>query len=401
MPGSMYKPLRILYAAGPGDVIGTYNHWINRQDDSSQVSVTYSSQFYEVCRALDAQSYVISSFEEKKFVRDGQFTIEHRSNPLRSRSGLLYHLGQLLYGFRLIASAVRFRANVAVVADGTTHWFVLSLLPWLGVQVVPSLHCVLWRKYAPQRMVEKLILKLSCNLFASSCTAILAASEDISEQVVQLTGGRHRSLVKFLPTYRRTEFADVAEPDHKRSPFRVLFAGRIERDKGVFDLLDVAKRFATEGRHDIKFELCGGGSALEPLRQDAKLAGVDASFTCHGHCHKRQMREMFNRAHAVIVPTRTDFVEGFNQVVVEGVLSGRPVVTSAVCPALSYVRDAVVEVPPNDIKGYTDALLKLCNDREFYEEKRQGVLGVQEQFYDISQGWGAVLKSILVAIQQG
>jgi glycosyltransferase involved in cell wall biosynthesis len=109
------------------------------------------------------------------------------------------------------------------------------------------------------------------------------------------------------------------------------------------------------------------------------------------------MREMFSRAHAVIVPTRTDFVEGFNQVVVEAVLSGRPVVTSAVCPALSYVRDAVVEVPPNDVKGYTDALLKLCKDHDFYEEKRLGCLGVQQPFYDISQGWGATLKSILVA----
>ena len=61
------KPLRILYAAGPGDVIGTYNHWINRQDDPSQVSVTYSGQFYEVCCALDAEGYVISSYGKKEF----------------------------------------------------------------------------------------------------------------------------------------------------------------------------------------------------------------------------------------------------------------------------------------------------------------------------------------------
>ncbi len=396
----MFKPLRILYATGPGDVIGTYNYWINGQDDPSQVSVTYSSQFYEVCCALDAQGYLISSCSEKKFVRDGRFMIEHRPIPLRSESGLLYHLGQLWYGFRVIASAIRFRANVAVVANGTTHWFVLPLLPWLGVRVVPALHCVLWCKYAPQSMVQKLILKISRSLFVSGCTAILTASDDISKQVAQLTSSQHQPLVNFLPTYRRTEFAGVTEPDDKRSPFRVLFAGRIERDKGVFDLLEIANCMSAEGRQNITFDLCGEGTALEPLRLAAKKARVDSSFVCHGHCNKSRMREMFSQAHAVIVPTRTDFVEGFNQVVVEAVLSGRPVVTSAVCPALSYVRAAVVEVPPNDIKGYTDALLKLCNDREFYEEKRRGGLGVQEQFYDISQGWGAALKSILVAIQQ-
>ncbi len=397
----MSKKLRLLYAAGPGDVIGTYSYWVKGKDDPSQVSITYSSQFYEVCCALDAQAYVISSCSERKFLRDERFTIEHRPNPLGRASGFLYHLGQLWYGLQLLASAVRFRANFAVVAGGTTHWFVLSLLPWFGVRVIPSLHCVLWRKYVPQSMTEKFILRLSRNFFACICTAILTASDDISKQLAQLTTSQHLPIVQFLPTYLRTEFAEVGVPDERHSPFRVLFAGRIERDKGVFDLLEIAKRFVAEGRPDITFDLCGSGSVLESLLLAAKEAGVDSHFVCHGHCNKPKMRQMFNRAHAVIVPTRTDFVEGFNQVVVEGVLSNRPVITSTVCPALSYVRDAVVEVPPDDTKSYGDALLKLCDDQEFYEEKRRNCLALQEQFYDISRSWGVALKSTIVAIQEG
>lgn len=396
----MSNTLRVLYAAGPGDVIGTYSYWAKGQDDPSQVSKTYSNQFYEVCRALDAQAYVISSCSEKKFLRDGQFTIEHRPIPFRRASGLLYHLGQLLYGLQLIASAVRFRANAAVVADGTTHWFILSLLPLLGVQVIPSLHCGLWRKYMPQRRADKLILKLSQYLFASCCAAILTVSDEISEQVAQLTANRHQLIKRFSPTYRREQFALLNAPSEERSPFRVLFAGRIERDKGVFDLLEIAKRMRTLGRQDITFDLCGNGSALEELRLAAKLAGVESSFVCHNHYNKTQMREMFNQAHAVIVPTKTDFAEGFNKVVAEGVLSGRPVVTSAVCPAVSYVRDAVVEVQPDDLIGYGDALLSLCDDREFYQQKQRGCPALQEQFYDDSKSWGASLKSILVAIQE-
>ncbi|WP_017719085.1 glycosyltransferase family 4 protein [Kamptonema formosum] len=396
----MSKPLRLLYAAGPGNIIGTYSHWVNGRDDPSQVAITYSSQFYEVCRALDAQGYAISSFGEKKLLRDGQFRIEHRPNPFRTASGLLYHLGQLRYGLGLIVSAVCFRADVAIIADGTTHWFVLSLLERLGVRAIPSLHCALWCKYTSPRTLEKWILKLNRYFFATGCSAILAASEDIAEQVEALTGGDLQPILKFLPAYRRTEFADVAEPDEKRSPFRVFFAGRIELDKGVFDLLKIAGGLADAGRHDIKFDLCGEGSALEPLRLAATQANLDSSFACHGYCNKPKMRQMFQQAHAVIVPTRTEFVEGFNQVIAESVLSGRPVVTSAVCPALSCVRDAVVEVPPNDIKGYTDALLDLCDDRDFYEEKRRGCLGVQEQFYDFSRSWGAALKSVLVGMHQ-
>ncbi len=60
-----------------------------------------------------------------------------------------------------------------------------------------------------------------------------------------------------------------------------------------------------------------------------------------------------------------------------------------------------MEVPPDDTKSYGDALLKLCDDQEFYEEKRRNCLALQEQFYDISRSWGVALKSTIVAIQEG
>lgn len=396
----MGKKLRILYAAGPGDVIGTYKYWVKGDDDPSQVSITYSSQFYEVCRTLDAQAYIISSSPvNRQLLRDGQFKIRHRQTLLSQAPGLLYHLIWLWYELRLIASAVFFRANVAVVAD-IRHWFVFSLLPWLGVQVIPSLHCLLWPEYMPQSIKEKLILRLSSNLFAKYCAAILVVSDDISKQVAKLTGGEHKPVMRSFPVYHKNQFADIGDPDDNRSPFRVLFVGRIEPEKGVFDLLEIAKRFATEGRHNITFDLCGNGSVLDSLRLAAQQDGVDSFFVCYGHCNKQRMREMFSQAHVVIVPTRTNFGEGFNKVVVEGILSGRPVVTSVVCPDLSSLKKAVVEVPPNDTKEYGNALLKLYDDRQFYEQKRQGCLELQEQFYDISLGWGARLKSILVAIQE-
>lgn len=396
----MPKPLRVLYAAGPGNVIGTYNYWVKGEEDPSQVSVTYSGQFYDVCQALDAEAYVISYCKQQKLIQDGRFTIEHRPMPWRRASRIFYHLGQLRYGLGLIVSAVRFRAHVAVVSDGTTYWFLLSLLPRLGVQVIPSLHCVLWRKYDTPSWTEQLMLSLSRSLFAKDCAAILVVSDEIAAQVAQITEGQHRPIVRSFPVYRREQFAGIDEPDQKRSPFRVLFVGRVERSKGVFDLLEVARRFAAEGRDYIIVDICGSGSALESLRVAATEAGVNHSFVCHGYCQKPKVRQMYSQSHVVIVPTRTDFVEGFNKVVVEGVLAGRPVVTSGVCTDLSYLGDGVVEVPPNDIKGYGDALLKLCDDGEYYEQKRRGCLGLQEQFYDKSRGWGARLKSILVAIQE-
>lgn len=398
MPNISPQPLRILYAAGPGDIISAYNHWKQGQSDPFEVTVTYSGQFYDVCTAINAEAWVISRSEEKCLLLDGAFKLERRPMPLAKASGVLYHLGMIWYGIRLILSAIRFKAKVAVVQEGTTDWFVLSLLTFLGVQVIPSIHCVLWTTYAPQRQTEKFILGLNRTFFSRHCRAILTASEDISEQISKLTHGIHSPTVTFLPSYRRNDFADIPKPNTSRSPFQVLFVGRIIAEKGVFDLLEVAKRLIEEGRHDFQFHLCGQGPALEALQAAASAAKVGSFFICHGHCYRPKMQAMFSQAHIVIVPTRTTFIEGFNQVVAEGVLSARPVITSKVCPALSYVRDGVVEVPPNDVQAYKDALLKLCDDRAFYEAKHLNCIKLQDQFYDVSKSWGATLKAVLTAL---
>ncbi|MBD2089696.1 glycosyltransferase family 4 protein [Microcoleus sp. FACHB-1515] len=389
------RSLRVLYAAGPGNVLGTYRQWLNSQDDTSQVSVTYSSQFYNACRSLNAQGYVVAYPAEATVYEDEQFKIEHRPQATQGKSGIAYHLSYLWYGVRLVASALRWKADVVVVADGTTHWFVLRALPLLGVKIIPTIHCVLWSKYQPQTKLEKQITQLNRHLFAHS-HQIMVASEDIAEQIKQITPNSPK-LAEFLPLYRRSEFQEIAPPSIDRSPFNVLFVGRVEVDKGVFDLLEIAKRFAAEGRQDIHFHLCGVGTALEALQQAVAEAGLSETFICHGYCLKPQMQTQFSQSHVVIAPTTTQFIEGFCQVVAEGVLAGRPVVTSSVCPALAYVRPAAVEVQPDDVQGYGDALLKLCDDRAFYETKQQGCLEVQEQFYDWTRSWEATLKSALIA----
>lgn len=394
----MGRPLRLLYAAGPGHVIGTYRHWKESRDDPSQVSVTYSGQFYDLCRDLGADSYVIASCPAAGRLRDGRFFLEHRPIPWQNGPGALYHLGQVWYAVRLMVSALVFRADVAVVCNGSGHWFPLALLPLLGVQVVPSLHCVLWPKNRPPAGINRLVQRLNATFFARAAFAILSASRDVARQVTELTGGRHRPVVEFLPTYRPGAFAGAGAPPVSRRPFRVFFAGRVEQNKGVFDLLAIAQRFATAGRTDIEFDLCGDGTALPELRRQAKELGLGERFRCHGHADRAAMRDMFARAHVVIVPTTSDFIEGFNQVVAEGVLAGRPVITSQVCPALEYVRGAVVEVAPDDVEAYGDAVLKLCDDEAFYRDKCRGCAAAQPQFFDVGRGWGASLGTILASL---
>ena len=392
----MARPLRILYSAGPGDVIATYRHWALGEDDPTQLSMTYSGMFYELCREGGHQAYVISSCARPDSVRDGAFQIVHRKTPFETGPGPLFYVGQEWASLRLIASALWFKADVAVIACGTASWITLRLLPWLGVAVVPSLHCVLWPPHRPPTPLQRIMRRLRKGFFRRTAFRILSASQDITDQVLTMTGGKHRPIKQFLPTYRRQQFAAL-NPPTIGDEFRVLYAGRIEENKGVADLLHLARQFAqgdAAGR-SIAFDLCGDGSFLKPLREKIAAAGLGDRFRCHGHCGRAEMRQRFADAHVVIVPTTGDFVEGFNQVVAEAVLANRPVITSEVCPALQYVRDAVVEVPVDDVAAYGNAIVRLQSDRALYEKKQAACAEVAEQFYDLRRSWMVAVQETL------
>src|ERR1039458_3165394 len=179
----MDSSLRILYAAGPGDVIGTYRHWKAGRDDPAQVAITYSGQFYDLCKELGARGYVISTNPKRERITEDNLIIEHR--PLRFARGPmpLYHLGQIWHGVRLAMSAKRFGADVVFVADGTTHWFMLGLVRMMGARVVPSLHSMLWPKHlGTGGVINRMILWLNARFFRRGASAVLSISDDVSQQ---------------------------------------------------------------------------------------------------------------------------------------------------------------------------------------------------------------------------
>ena len=111
--------------------------------------------------------------------------------------------------------------------------------------------------------------------------------------------------------------------------------------------------------------------------------------------------KIYQGADITIVPTTKDFIEGFNKTLAESILAGKPAITSSVCPALSVLEKAVIEVSPEDTRAYTDAILKLRSDKELYEQKCKACLKLQEQFYDESNSWGTKFMQVLVNYMLG
>lgn len=393
----MDRAPRIFYAAGPGDVIGTSLHWRQGRDDPSQLAMTYSGQFYTLCRERGASAYVVCHGKASRRVIHGAFHLERRTLRYTNSTGLAYHLEQLWYGLWLCASAIRFQADVAVVAIDL-HWFILGLMRWAGIHIIPSLHCLLWAK--GQRRGARLRSAIdACNrhFFRKQAAGLLCVSRDVAGQVFQLLGIAQVPIELFLPTYRASTLAGLAPPS-AAPPYRVLFVGRIERNKGIFDVLNIAARFAELRRTDIEFDICGEGSCQSELYQRVNALALEPRFHLHGHVDSDRMRAMYESAHMVIVPSTSSFAEGFNKVVAEGVLAGRPVITSSICPALDYVRSGVIEVPADDPHAYGDAILHLVDDLALHRSKLDGCQADRLQFYDTGRSWGAALDRVLKTI---
>lgn len=393
--------LRVFYAAGGGDVIGTYRHWRDGHDDPSEVALTYSGQFFDVCRELGAEALVITCHHKREDrIDDDRIRIRNRPVPLERRRSPLYQVGQVLYGLRLSWAAWRFGADVAVVGRGTFP-FMWSLMAWLGIKVVPTMHVVFWTKNHSRRgRVERIIDRLNGVFWRRWAWATICVSPEIKRQILRIAGTARGPILPVIAQYRREWFDAVdPPPPHDQRPFRIVYAGRVERSKGVFDLVETARRLEEKKPGEIAWEVCGDGSAMEQLRRVVQRDGLSEVVALRGKLPRDRMAEVYGRAHAVFVPTTSDFVEGFNKVAAEGVLAGRPTIVTDIVPAAEVLGEAVVVVEAGQIDTYIGAVRQLADSRVTYERCRAEAGRVREAFFDRGRGWGAAVGSILAGIR--
>jgi len=389
------RPLRILYVCGPGDVAGSWQHWWRGKDDPREVSVTYASQFFDLCERAGAQAKVVAASAEVGGVASPSMEIEHRPIPLQKAGGPLYHLGQISRMMRIAWWAWRQRSDVAVVSVGA-HWWALALTRLLGTRVVVSLHRAFWPAgQRPSGVINRTMNRLNGWFWRRICDATLCISPECERQVRTIAGEPAGPIFQARAHYRRSVFETVPPPPGDRAPFRVLYAGRIEAGKGVFELVEVAARLAKRRPGQFFFELCGDGEALSQLRAAIDQQGLSDQVRLLGHLKQRELMRELGRSHAVVVPTNTDFAEGLNKVAIEAVLAGRPVVTSRLSHATDVLGSAAVEMPPGKAAAYVDALIRLSEDPAFYETTRHACLRAAEPFFDHQCSWGVVLEQAL------
>lgn len=390
------KNIRILYAAGPGNVVEAFSCWLKGGDDPHEVARTYSGQFFNVCKKENITGLIISSNSKKAKLSADNITAKHRPIPLVGASGWLYHLGQVIYAFYLLSQGLWFRADAIVIQMGT-HWFMLTLFKLFGIKVVPSLHCVLWLKDQKMGFTQKLLNKLNKFTFSKSVFAILSISNDVTRQVKFLTKNHNGPIITFNPFYDINN--KIPQKEKPKAAIKtVTFIGRVEESKGIYTILNAFNKLAKET--DLMLNFCGNGTELENLKRIVLEGKYSDRIHIHGHCYRDELHKIISETDVFIVPTTKDFIEGFNKVVVEGILSATPVITTAVCPAVEYVKDAVLLFEPGNSDDLANKIQRLITDVQLYQSMHKAALRYTGYFYNYDNSWESAFSLVVKHLKE-
>jgi glycogen synthase len=380
----MRERFDVIYCECWGDIADVFDKWLTRRGNSTSPTVTYSSQFFDFVSRLGARTYALSGCQRPAQVRAHGIAVTHHRRRISRLPLIGYHLEQLRYALLLFGLALRYRPRVMFVDSGVTYWIFLIPLRLLGIRIIAVLHNSLWPNgFPPMTIIGRLRIGVDRIFFRHFASAVFCVSPVIRRQVLQLLGGRALPIIEFGASFDAQHYhGNYAAPSHSQRPFQVFFAGRIERNKGVFDLLEAAQQLESADPGRYVYDICGGGGDADELAQRVGALGLSAVFRLHGRLDRDALIRKYLDAHVVVVPTRSDFCEGYAQVVAEAVLLGRPVITNSIVPAMESLVDAVVEARPDDVTSLAASIKMLADDNDLFSNKRAACLNLREKILD-------------------
>ena len=142
------------------------------------------------------------------------------------------------------------------------------------------------------------------------------------------------------------------------SPLNIIYVGWLEREKGIFDLMEVCINL----RKNYKFNLsiAGGGScekAIKTIIDNNDIVNVDF----YGWVDRDQLKYILEKADILVLPS---WAEGFPNAIIEAMASGVAVIVSSVgnIPDILNDQSEVLLVPPKNKNALEAAMIKLIED---------------------------------------
>jgi len=233
-------------------------------------------------------------------------------------------------------------------------------IPSVGMAIGGDLNLCAHRRAAYRRTVIRGL---------KGCDTVVCNSEALVEKVKELTEGRQSAvgitrgvdIHFFCPVdtaagqlrLRR----DLGLPEHG---LLIIYAGYLQRDKGVFELVQ-AFAHAAKLRSNAFLILAGEGADSQHLIRLAAETEAAERMQFLGHVNHDQMPALMQ---ACDIAVMTSWREGMPNALIEAMACGLPAVATAVGgipQAVQHGRSGLL-VPPRDVPAIAEALTRLASD---------------------------------------
>lgn len=168
----------------------------------------------------------------------------------------------------------------------------------------------------------------------------------------------------------------------------LLYHGRVDRRKGVLDLLHALHELRQE-RPALSLVVSGIGPDLEAAKALAHDLGLGEAVSFTGHAGYEEAPDAYRRGDIFVSPT---YAEGFSNTILEAMACGLPILSTAVVGVVDCLADdrEALLVPAADVPALAAGLRRLLDDRTLRRRLAETALDEVRRLYS----WEAIGKRI-------
>lgn len=178
------------------------------------------------------------------------------------------------------------------------------------------------------------------------------------------------------------EFAYVPVPDGRS--IRVMFTGRMIKEKGVLDLIDAAEILRKDYEGEVEFLLCGKLSDNPKAIQKEELEALCDGKYIQWLGHRDDVKELLEKCHIIAFPSY--YREGVPKSLIEASAIGRPIITCNSIGCKDTVEDGVngFLIPIRDCHVLAEKLKLLIDNPDLRKKMGEASRKIAERDYSLA-----------------
>jgi len=204
--------------------------------------------------------------------------------------------------------------------------------------------------------LPRLIQKLITALFRRSA-CLIALSESWRNYYIETC---QLSPEKVIVLNNPVTLPDEWQKDPHPEKLKFVFLGKINKRKGIFDLLTAFANLKPDCRNQVELVLAGTGEVEEAQKLATQL-GIQEQVIFPGWIDQQQRDELLAQSHLMLLPS---YNEGLPMAILEAMSWGLPVITTPVggIPEVIEHGKTGLLINPGDIEQLTEAMQSLIEN---------------------------------------